>query len=280
MGTGSQQRRARARDLSEAVAVERGELCGQLFRAVDGRGGANAAVASVEAGEERAGRARDRGGVRRHPRIDLVRVERAGDRLGGALQPQLLARPAALRLQQRGPLERHCREVRERLDRRAAAPCRAGAARSATRPRALPGMLPNSPRTGHTIRTPRAASPRRRAPSRSSPASIASISSGAACHASTRGSSSVRPRTSRLIDASSAWRSSSVANHAGGCTCGCLAGLGGHERHGRDGQDGARVLHHAGERALAPGHGRWGRRALRRKRRRVGHGGVPRRDPP
>ena len=105
--------------------------------------------------EQRAGPAADGRGVLRHAQVHLGRVERAGDLLGGPLQPQLVTGAPALGLEQAGPLERDRREVGERLDGRhlllpeRTAPVDRGhhqRARAGCRTRPAPGRRSATPR--------------------------------------------------------------------------------------------------------------------------------------
>ena len=81
----------------------------------------------VEAGEQCAGRARDRGRVLDHAHVDLVRLERVRHRLGGALQPPLVAASGAPR-----PRAGRCARAPSRRG-----PASASTVRSSSRPERL-----------------------------------------------------------------------------------------------------------------------------------------------
>jgi hypothetical protein len=88
---------------------------GRPLREVDARRRPQLPRAGVKAGEERPAGPGHLGGALGDPPVDLVKLERLRDRLGRALEQNLLAHAAALLLEQRGALQCHRCEVGDHL---------------------------------------------------------------------------------------------------------------------------------------------------------------------
>ena len=125
---------------------------GRLARGeVHARGRAQLAGARVQARQQRLRGARHAARVLDDAAVDLVELERARHRLGGALEAQLLARAARLRLEQLGALERQRGEVGQHLTVRRSRRGERVAAGSSEATMSTPSARPVSARTGHAI---------------------------------------------------------------------------------------------------------------------------------
>ena len=231
--------------------------------------------ARAEPREQRAGRAADRRGVLGHAHVHLGGVERAGDLLGGPLQPQLVAGAAALGLEQAGPLERDRGEVGERLDGRHLVLAERTAPVDARPPPARPAGCRTRPAPGRRSATPpgasstRAVPPLRRARRRSrrparGPPATRRRAAAAACRVRASCGHAGRERRAQVVvgepaDRVAASRPRPVTNATRG-----------------HGQHGAHVLSESRERALSPRRGSRRRRGDRGKRAWLGHRRGPR----
>ena len=167
-----QDRRARARHLAHGAAVERQPGLVGAEREVHAGHHPQLAGARVEAREERLAGAGHARRVVHHAAVHLVRLERAGHRLGGSLEPQLVPGAPGLGLEQRRALHGHRREVGHHLDapqvarveRLARGRARPAGSRRAGAPRRCAGAR-RSPRPSGTSPTRRGRDPRRAPPS-------------------------------------------------------------------------------------------------------------------
>ena len=269
--------RAGAGHVAHRAALEREAALVVAEREVHAGGHPQLPGARVEPREQGLARPGHAGGVVDHAAVHLVGLERARHRLGGALEPELVAGPRGLRLEERGPLHGHRREVGHHLD--------APEVGAAERLRGIErGQQDHSERLSHGVAQapgdhrgsaeggPHLAGallaerlPPARPGGRARPPRPRRAEAAAAGHARGRPppARAARARAAARSSGCSASLSSGVANQPGGAGEQAALLVHRHEGHGVHAQERPHVLDEAGGGALGPairlsaGRGRW-----------------------